>query len=190
MNSIPAALAPTRTVQLLNFVLFQIAWFAAIIAAAHDCPGWGTASVIVVIAWHLAVSARPAQEAILVVLVSLLGLVIETLTNSRGYIAFASGQPIAWLPPYWLIALWGNLAIALNVTMRWLKGRAWLSAALGAIVGPLSFLSGVRLGGGTFVEMVPALIMMGIAWAVAMPIVMWLSDRFDGVAVPAPVRSS
>lgn len=178
--------APTRTIQLLNFVLFQLVWFAAIIAAGHGYPVWGTASVLVVIGWHLAVSARPSQEAVLVLLVTVLGLAIETATNSRGYIAFASGQPVPWLPPHWLVALWANLAIALNVTMRWLKRRPWLSAALGAIVGPLSFLSGVRLGGGAFVERTPALVMMAITWAIAMPILMWLSDRFDGVAVPAP----
>jgi hypothetical protein len=46
----------------------------------------------------------------------------------------------------------------------------------------------VRLGGARFVDPVPALAMLACAWAVMLPVVMMLSNRFDGVAVPAPGR--
>ena len=175
--------APGRARQLANFAVFQGAWFAAIVGAAHGAPAWGSAAVLAAIGWHLAVSARPLEEAKLVALACVLGFAIETASVQVGAIAYPSGQPDPHLPPYWLVALWGLLAIALNVTLRWLKRKPLLAAALGAVLGPLSFVSGVRLGGARFVDLVPALVLLCASWAVAMPVLMALSCRFDGVAV-------
>jgi hypothetical protein len=174
--------APSRSTQALNFVLFQAAWFAAILGAAHGRPLAGTLAVGAVLAWHLAVSARPAIEARLLGSVLLVGTAFETLCVQFGQVRFTSGQPVAQLPPYWMIALWGLLAIALNVTMRWLKRRWALAALLGAIGGPMSYAGGVRLGAATFLDTGAALATLALGWALLMPLMMWLSDRFDGVA--------
>jgi hypothetical protein len=180
----PSTARPTRRVQALNFVAFQAAWFAAVLGAAHQQPGWGTLAVVAAIAWHLTVCARPWDEFKLVAAVSALGLLLETLSVWQGQVVFAAGQPWPFAPAYWMVAMWSLLAIALNVTMRWLKRRWWLAAVLGAVVGPLSYASGVRLGAAHFVDPVLALSSLGLVWALAMPAVMWLSDRFDGVLVP------
>ncbi len=174
---------PTRTIQIWNFVLFQAAWFAAILGAANGLAVWGSVFTAAVIGWHIAVSARPATEAKLVGCVLAIGCIVEGFSLWQGHVVFASGQPDPHLPPHWMIALWGLLAIALNVTMRWMKGRWWLAAALGAVAGPLSYASGVRLGAAQFVDRTPALISLAVIWALTMPVLMWLSDRFDGVAV-------
>lgn len=180
--------APTRGLQIANFVVFQAAWFAAVLGAAHHIPLWGTACVIAAIAWHLRVSARPAQEAKLIALACLIGFVVESAISMQGHVAYPSGQPVRWLAPYWMVALWGELAIALNVTMRWMKRRLWLAGVLGAIAGPMAFASGVRLGGAQFIDTTPALVMLACCWTVAMPLLAWLSNRFDGVSVPEPSR--
>jgi len=173
---------PTRTMQLLNFVLFQAAWFAGVLGAAHDMPLLGTMAVVAVIAWHIVVSARPAAEAKLVAAALAIGALFETFCAQLGQVTFTSGQPEPHLAPYWMVAMWGLLAIALNVTMRWMKRRWLLAAALGAIAGPMSYAAGVRLGAATFIHATAALTTLAIAWAVLMPTMMWLSDRFDGVA--------
>ena len=178
--------APTRALQLANFVVFQAAWFAAVLSAAHRIPLWGTACVIAAIAWHLGMSARPALEARLVAIACLIGFLVESGVAWQGHVRYPSGQPDPHLAPYWMVALWGLLAIALNVTLRWLKRRPGLAAALGAILGPASFASGVRLGGAQFVDTLPALLTLAFSWALLMPALMWLSDRFDGVVLPEP----
>ena len=180
---------PTQTIQLLNFIVFQAAWFAAVLGAAHESPLWGTAAVLAAFAWHLAVSARPAEEAKLFALVCLIGFIVETGNAMLGHVSYPSGQPVANLAPYWMVALWGLLAIALNVTMRWMKRRYALAAVLGAVAGPMSFIGGVKLGGAQFIHTTPALIIMACSWAVLMPALMGLSMRFDGVAVPEPQRA-
>jgi hypothetical protein len=40
----------------------------------------------------------------------------------------------------------------------------------------------VRLGGARFVDEPAALVTLACMWAVLMPLAMWISDRFDGVA--------
>ena len=184
-----AGLQPTRPTQLVNFVLFQAAWFAAVLGAAHQRPLLGTACVVVVIAVHVAGAARPARELALNVIVCLAGFAVESGMAIRGDVAYPSGQPVAWLAPYWMVALWGLLATAPNVTMRWLKHRLWLVAVLGAVSGPASFAAGVRLGGARFVDAPSALVTMACLWALAMPALMWLSNRLDGSAAPARARS-
>ncbi|MGQ3002139.1 DUF2878 domain-containing protein [Variovorax sp.] len=171
-------------VRITNFVVFQLAWFAAVLGAAHGHPLWGTACIAAAIAWHLWVSARPAQEARLVAIACALGVAIETGHALGGLVRYPSGQPIAQLAPYWMVALWGLFAIALNVTLRWLHRRYLLAAVLGAVCGPASFVAGVKLGAAQFVDRGPALVVLAVVWAVAMPLLVWLAQRFDGVGEP------
>ena len=147
------AAAPTRALQFANFALFQLAWFGCVLGAAHGMPLWGTACVVAAIGWHLAVSARPAAEARLAACALAIGAAFETAMLATGGIRYpADGQPIAALPPYWLVAMWGLLAITLNVTLRWLRPHLLLAAPLGALAGPLSFAAGARLGAARVVE--------------------------------------
>ncbi|MGJ7493379.1 DUF2878 domain-containing protein [Variovorax sp. ZT4R33] len=179
----PPTLRPTRAMQWTNAVVFQCAWFAAVLGAAHHRPLLGTACVVAAVAWHLAVSARPAREAWLVALACLIGFVVESAIVRQGHMAYPSGQPWPTLAPYWIVALWGLLAIALNVTMRWLRGRLLLAAVLGAVLGPLSFSSGARLGGAQLLRPTEALLTLALVWAVLMPVLVMLATRLDGVAV-------
>lgn len=187
-RTVPQMLRPTRAMQWTNAVVFQCAWFAAVLGAAQQRPLLGTACVAAAVAWHLAVSARPAREALLVALACLIGVVVESAIVRQGHVAYPSGQPWPTLAPYWIVALWGLLAIALNVTMRWLHGRMVLAALLGAALGPLSFSSGARLGGAQLLHPTEALLTLALVWAVLMPVLVTLATRLDGVAVPEPAR--
>ncbi len=181
--------APSRARQLANFAIFEAAWFACILGVAHGAPGWGTAAVLAALAWHIAVSARPAAELTLAASLAAIGFVVESLVVAQGHVAYPAGQPVAWLAPYWMVALWAQFAMAPNVTLRWLKRRPLLACVLGVIFGPLSFAGGVRLGGARFVDMAAALATLAVQWGLLMPLVMWLSNRFDGVTVNPPART-
>ncbi len=184
----PPAVQPKRSpswqLQTANVVVLHLAWFAVVLGAAHEMPLWGTASIVLSMVWHLYVVPKPVAEFKLLAAICLLGFGLETLNVHLGYLKYPSGQPDPRLAPYWMVALWGLLAITLNVTLRFLKKRLWLAALLGAVVGPLSFVSGVQLGGATFVDERSALIWLAVSWAAMMPLVMVLSNRWDGVAAP------
>jgi hypothetical protein len=173
--------APSRVRLIANFVVFEAAWFACILGVAHGVPAWGTAAIVAAIAWHVAISARPSAELALVVALCAIGLAAETLVVALGHVAYPNGQPVAWLPPFWLVALWAEFAIALNVTLRWLRGRPLLAALLGAVFGPLSFIGGVRLGAARFVDETAALATLAVLWMIIMPLVTAIAPRLDGV---------
>ena len=174
---------PTPATLIANFTVFQVTWFAAIFGAAHCIPAWSALCICCAIAWHLGVAERPSREALLVGFACVIGFVLENLQLMLGHVTFPScADGAVRLAPYWLVAMWGLLAICLNVSLRWLRRRWWLAAVLGAVGGPFSFASGVKLGAAYFVDPMPALLTIAVTWCAALPLLVWLSMRFDGVS--------
>ena len=50
---------------------------------------------------------------------------------------------------------------------------------MGAVGGPLSYLAGQKLGAISFNDPFSALVALAIAWGLAMPLLVFLADRFD-----------
>jgi hypothetical protein len=170
----------------VNFVAFQLGWFACVIGAAKGLPWVGVLVVLAVIALHLARVRRPVPELRLVGLAMALGLLVDSLLLATGWLSYPAGL---WLPgpwgsylaPYWIVAMWALFATTLNVSMGWLRGRPWLAVLMGAVGGPLSYLGGEELGAIELTEPVAAMAALAVAWAVAMPLLMKAAERLDGV---------
>ena len=77
--------------------------------------------------------------------------------------------------------MWMLFATTLNVSLGWLKSRRYLAMAFGFFGGPLSYYTGAKLGGVVLVDRLPALAALAIGWAVLMPLLLALADRYDGV---------
>ncbi|WP_082368695.1 DUF2878 domain-containing protein [Piscinibacter sakaiensis] len=167
---------------LANAVVFQLAWFACVLGGAHGLPWLGPLAVAAMAAWHLGWVARPDPELRLVAAALALGLVFDALLLASGAIRFPSGHWLPGLSPYWMQALWVLFALTLNVSLRWLKGRLLLAAALGAVSGPLSFWGGARLGAATLVDRPLALGLLAVGWGLAMPLLVGAATRWNGVA--------
>ncbi len=169
---------------LSNFLAFQLGWFACVLGAAHQQPWLGTAVSCGIIVWHLMRARSPGRELTLVLLAGLLGLAMDSVLVSLGLIRYSSGTLIEGAAPHWIVAMWMLFATTLNITFRWLKSRRLLAAALGAVAGPLAYFGGAGLGAADLVgNMTLALSAVGVVWALSMPLLMWLSNRYDGVAV-------
>lgn len=163
-----------------NFALFQVGWFACVLGAAQGYPWAGTAVAAGVVAWHLWSAARPAQEVSLLAQVMLIGAVWDSLLVMLGWISYPSGTLLAGTAPHWILALWALFATALNVSMRWLKGRLLVAALLGAVCGPLSYWAAMRLGAVEFVHPAQVIVAIAVGWSLIMPALMLLSQRNDG----------
>lgn len=176
---------PPRRLLWANFAWTQIAWFAAVLGAAHGWPVLGCLPLVAGLAWHLCTVRRAQPEARLVLYAVLLGTLADAGPVLLGAVAYPSGQWTAALPPFWLSGLWAAFATSINLTLRWLHGRPALAALLGAVAGPLAFSSGVRLGGAQFVDAPLALGWLAVEWALMLPLLCWLGRRHDGAAGPA-----
>ena len=175
----------------VNFVAFQLGWFACVLGAANGMPWAGPLVVLGVVALHLARVPRPRPELRLIAVSMALGLLVDSLLLATGWLSYPAGP---WLPgpwqsnpwqsnlaPYWIVAMWALFATTLNVSMGWLRGRPLLAVLMGAVGGPLSYLAGEKLGGIELTAPAAALTALAVAWAVAMPLLMKLAERFDGV---------
>lgn len=167
--------------QVLNFILFQLGWFTCVLGAANDVAWLGPVTVLAIVIIHLVLCLRPSAELKLVLWAMTLGLATDSLLLASGWLSYPGGSLAGSFAPYWIVAMWALFATTLNVSMRWLKGRFGLAILMGAIGGPLSYYGGQKLGAMVFIAPVQALIALAIAWAIAMPLLMWLAERFDGV---------
>jgi hypothetical protein len=174
--------------KLINFVLFQIGWFACVWSAAHSTPLLGAAAVILISSYHLALTEQPRQEIILLVAAALIGLVWESLLVWHGVLVFNSGMIVAGMAPYWIVAMWVLFATTLNLSLRWLKDRLLLSILFGALGGPLAYFAGARLGAVTMPDQWLSLAIIGIGWAVLTPVLIILARRFDGFVSPVQLQ--
>jgi hypothetical protein len=135
-------------------------------------------------ACHLALSAKPGRELRLILAAMLVGAAWESAIVQLGLLGYTHGGLVDGFAPLWIVAMWALLATTLNVSMRWLKRRWAIAALMGAVAGPLSFLGGQALGAATFLAGTTTTIVLSAGWACLMPLMMWISDRYDGV-VPA-----
>ncbi|MCB1773497.1 MAG: DUF2878 domain-containing protein [Gammaproteobacteria bacterium] len=165
---------------LLNFLMFQLGWFASVLMGAGDWHWLAPGVVLLILLVHLSTSADRAAEQKLMAYALAFGLVWENLVSVSGLVIYPSGQPFGQLAPAWILAMWPLLAITLNVSLRWLKGRYLLAALFGAIGGPLAFLAGERLGAVVFPDTGLTMIVLAVGWATLFPLLMRLSQRYDG----------
>lgn len=166
----------------INFVLFQLGWFACILGAAHGYVPLAIAFCSAVIAFHLWQSPDRPKEGALLLKILLLGIAVDTALLHSGSLFFESRGFIPMLSPIWMWALWLILGCTLNESMSWLKGRYLLSGVLGAIAGPLSYLAGVKLGAANWGNETQALVLLGLIWAIAMPLLFWWASKVPQIS--------
>lgn len=165
---------------IINFVLFQAAWFACVLGAANDMPWIGVIATVFVIAWHLKQAKEAKPEAILLIITLVIGAMFDQLMLNLNLIHYQSHCWSTHLVPAWILALWAGFVTALNVSLRWMQGK-WLVAILfGAIGGPLAYMGAARLGAVTLNIYPQSYLALSIGWAILTPVLLMLAKRYDG----------
>ena len=135
-----------NTHMLVNFVLFQLGWFACVLGAAAGMPWSGSLLVLGIIGYHVYRVADAGTELHLMLLVLLIGFSWDSLLVALGFLQFSSGVFHSSLAPHWILAMWALFATTLNVSMAWLKGRYVLAGLFGLVGGPMAYYAGLKLG--------------------------------------------
>jgi len=168
---------------LINAAVFQVGWLCCVLAGAHHLPWLGTLTALLIVIWHVSGAHDGHKELSLVLIATGIGAFWDSLLVFAGLLQYPSGTLISGTAPHWIVAMWALFATTLNVSLRWLKYRPLLAAMLGAASGPAAYFAGYKLGGVQFPDMAAALLALAVGWAFLMPLLMALSNRFDGIAV-------
>lgn len=177
----------------VNLSLFKAGWLASVFGAAAALPLAGTAVIGVAVAVHLWRSETPRNELRLLALAALIGFFWESLLVSAGLVQYGANAMLPGVAPYWIVAMWVLFATTLNIGMRWLRKNVLLAILMGAIGGPMSFLAGQKAGAVSFSDSTTALFVIGLGWAVLLPLLVRYAARNDeraaGIA-EAPLPST
>ena len=166
----------SRLGPIINFLLYQVAWFACVMGAAGGQPMIGVAVALLVIGLHLAQNRPAATELKIIGLTGLIGGAWETLIVNQDWVRYVGGSTPD-MAPAWIVALWLAFATTFNVSLHWLQGRYFLAALLGLIGGPLAWYAGLRMGALELPELQTALMIIGLGWATLMPLLLYLAHR-------------
>jgi Protein of unknown function (DUF2878) len=165
---------------IINFILFQIGWFACVLGAAKHMPWLGVIVVAAIVAWHLKQAKHAKPEIILLAIALLIGGIYDQLLLSSNLIGYQAHGWSDSLVPLWILALWALFVTILNVSLKWMRNK-WLVAILfGAIGGPLAYMGAEKLGAVTLNSMPNTYIALAVGWAIITPILLMLSAKFDG----------
>ncbi len=163
--------------KILNLLLFQVAWFAAVLGAAGGMAWLGPMVLLPVLGVHLALQEDRRGEVRLLLAAAAIGFLFDTLMVATGaFTPVRNLLPRPFSPP-WMVGLWMNFAATLNVSLAWLRGRFRLAAVSGAIGGPLAYYSGAKLGATDSLPGLTGMVMLAVGWAVMTPLLTWLATR-------------
>jgi len=161
----------------LNIILFQIGWFACVLTAANNQPFVGAIISLFIIVSHVLISKRYKQEIRIIVIAMVMGLFLDSLIISAGWITYTSGMLGNFIAPYWIVLMWALFATTLNYSLSWLKEKLLLSVVLGTIAGPFAYYAGVKLGAVEFINEINALVSLSIGWAIFTPLLLKLASN-------------
>jgi hypothetical protein len=168
-----------RLYSVINAILLQAVWFAAVLAAARGQVWLGVLAALPVLAlhawWH---RRQPGAGLGLPAAAVVLGAAVD------GALHLAGLRPAGGWPSPWMLAQWAVFATALPASLAWLHGRPLLAAVLGAIGAPVAYCAGMRLGA---VAPADAMVLAAVAmaWAIAMPVLVSLPRQLPSEAAHA-----
>lgn len=156
---------------IVTLVAFKLCWLSVVFGAVWSMQWLGLVAVSAFTAYEVLIRERK-WLLVPAVVVGVLGYAVDNAYVLAGLMKFS--DPGVAYAPYWMALLWVNFALIVEHGLAWLSNRPVLAAGLGAIGGPLAYLSGVKLG---LIELTApsAVVMSAIAltWAVAMPLLLY-----------------
>jgi len=170
---------PSTRLLVANVVLFQLAWFACVWAAARGRAWFGIGAVLVVVLVFVLLAPRRPRALLLMAAVTLIGAAWDSFVGATGWLHYVGAPTAGWPAPPWIVAMWTLFATLLNVSLRWLRQRWLLAILLGLIGGPVAYFGGARLGAVSFANLPAALLLQGAGWAALTPLLIALGAKLE-----------
>jgi len=167
----------TKTKILFNALGFQLGWWLSVLGVMWNMPLLGPVYMaLFLVAHHFLLAGN--KEFYLILIAGFGGTLLDSLYTRSGMLSYEGGYGHFWLAPLWITAMWVGFTATLNHALSWLEKRPLLGFAAGAVFGPLSYISGQKLGVISFNwDLLPASAVLALAWGLAIPILYFLNRK-------------
>lgn len=164
---------------IINIIGFQISWWTCILGATSSFKYLGPLVMMVFIASYFYFYLEDKKEIYLLLFFGAFGTVIDSLfINYASFVYEGSYSEYSVIAPAWITAMWCGFAGTVNHSMTWFKDKWILCTVLGAIFGPLSYLTGAKFGAISFLaDSSSHIIILAIVWGISMPLI-FLINKF------------
>jgi hypothetical protein len=165
---------------LFNVIAFYVGWFCSVLGAAHGYPLAGPLAVVLILAVHLKLNPPWQGELALCGISLAAGFCVDSVLVWTGVLSLRQDFLPAGLTSVWMMMMWVNFVMTLNVSLKKVHGHPWIAAWLGALGGPAAYYTGERLGAITIPDPRGVhLLIIGAAWAVATPLLFRWARRLE-----------
>ena len=162
-----------------NAIWFQSLWFLTVLG--RDPLLLAAVALLVL---HFALVKKRRKEIELVATVAIIGITVDTGLSLANVFIF----PHDSLIPLWLCCLWLAMAAALPRSLAFLQRNAYLPVLAGALVVPLNYWAGARLGAVEFGYPLPqTLLLLSLTWALLLPILLRVVTHVDSQHPREPI---
>jgi hypothetical protein len=165
--------------KIANALGYQAVWFATLFSA-HAGNFWlGFFSSLTFAVLMLFFGGKAKQDCRIVAIGLILGVSIDSLFASSGWIQYTLPWPVAGFAPLWIIALWLSFSFTLNHSMDFLRRNYALAALFGFLGGPLAYWCADRVFNVIEYGTDMAFVMLGLAvcWGSVIPAIFYIDGR-------------
>ncbi len=155
---------------LVNFILFQIGWFACLLIDSAWLYFIMAVLLLVHFLWVVP-KLKIFSELSLLIKVLFVGLCLEIFYLQVGVLVQANASSF---PPVWLLFIWVLFATTFAHSLLWLRNQLYVAAAFAAIAAPLSYYAGVQLNMSMSFHsnVLFSVGMIAVSWAIVFPLVL------------------
>jgi len=160
----------TRYLNISNWILVQILWFACVIGGTRWALAVSTCYWISY--FHYIGNLQKEWRSIMII--AGIGFGMDMLLSSIGIIEFNHTEIV----PLWLMMLWLGFATLFHHGLEWLISKPFIAAALGAVTGPTTYLIGIHLSKSSLNTSLPLFISLyALLWALYIPWFLLIADN-------------
>lgn len=166
-----------------NVVIFQITWWTCLLSVSTGAawialPAAGVALIVQVLVTAPLAGRSRGKELLFAPTAAAIGYVSDSVLYSSGQLGL-NVAPGGYFAPLWVLALWLNFTLTLNVTFVFLRQRHLLTLLLGALSGPGAYYAGAVLGIAAFPHGWVSAAWIALGWALALELQVLLSLWVD-----------
>ena len=164
---------------IFNILGFQVGWWACILGVSRGIPYLGPVVMLIFIAIHFYFFSRDLNELKLILFFAIGGTFIDTGIAYSGVLVYNGPYNFKYLvAPMWITAMWCGFVTTVNHSMAWLKNRWSFAFLLGAIFGPLAYITANKFGAIQFRSNIyTVFLILGLIWGASIPVIYWINAK-------------